>query len=715
MKPTTIVIAILCALFIHGTFAAVFTENNPVDRLTATAKTAIQKAPNWLREDLKDNLERMDATFQDIYGSMILNPSESRYRDEIAFCVANIGTANLQDPDFIPDLLEENAFYIYEHDQYLDYVRLVDVGNPDTNDDYYTTTFYLIEEDGSSVEYELPRDHYYWFIVHPKIEDEWAMYIDPAAVGDIPAAPPAGVFWRDWLFTFSEEIPETDDFYPVLRDRMAGVATLWGNTTTGAIGTLGTWIRDTLSFTSGAERPHQPVRIYKLHVGRCGEYQDYTSAVSRACLIPCLNTEAIGEDHVWNEFWHLRWIHWEPVNGDGYIDDPLVYENGWGKTFSGVFNVTGDGWTWDVIDRYSTGFCTVTATVLDANGDPVDGARLSLKNTGYPGVYGFAGSDGRITSLYGDGIACKAKISSDLGKFPDGSETFTISENTVSGETYTWIAQYPSATLPAIPWTVITSDESSSYRLDVQFEVTGEVQTGYYAFDKTNFFSRSSAGGSIDAFIVDSGNHQHYKASEAFEAYEVHPLASEGSIQFVLPSFDTWSFVLSARRKMTAEQNVDVSVTLQELQGSSWVDVTSVSRSLSLLPGDDYSASIPAGGSFGTRITMPSTMFHPGDTCWCRAYAYNPGLKASGTNIPMFVILDVYGELFFAPEFSSFSHYTIDDLQDAESQMIEVLPEFAWPQNAGVVSGIIWYAAMTNPEITGLLGNWDFMEFGWEE
>lgn len=707
-----LIILLLAQIPVAG--AAGFSETAPPDRLTAGAISAIQAAPIWVRNDLEDNFQRMDETNQDLYANMILNPSETRFRDEIAFCVANIGVSNLQDPDFIPDLLEENAFYIYDHDQYLDYVRLVDTGNPEIDEDYYTTTYYMFEEAGTPVEYQLPRDIYYWFIVHPKIEDEWAMHINPDAVGDIPAAPPTGVFWRDWLFTYTEEIPGTDDFYPILRDGMAGVQSLWGETTVGAIGALGNWIRGTMSFTSGTERPHQPVRIYKLHVGRCGEYQDYTTAASRACLIPCLNTEAIGEDHVWNEFWHERWIHWEPVNGDGYIDNPMVYEDGWGKSFSGVFNVAGDGWTWDVIDRYSSGYCTVNATVLDANGDPVDGARLALRNAGYAGCYGFAGSDGQISVQYGDGIPCKGKIVSELGKFPDGSATYDIASNTVSGDTYTWVAQYPAATLPSLPVTPVNSVETSIWRLDLQIDATA-VLTGYYAFDQTNIFSRPVIAGSVDAFIVDSENLTRFQAGQPFEAYAYQPFVEESSVQFILPCFDSWSVVLTTRRKLVTEQNVTITVNLQEQQGSGWITTETVTREISMMPGDDYIASITAGGVLGTRITMPSTLFQPGDPCWCRVYAYNPGFETAGVNIPLFVILDVYGELFFAPEFSGFSYYTIPDLQSAESFMYEVLPEFSWPANAGTVSGIRWYAAMTTPDITALLGSLDSFEFGWED
>jgi hypothetical protein len=710
-----LVAALLPVQFVSG---FIFDENMPPDRLTESAKQAILAAPRWVRQDLESNFKRMEPEFQDIYADMILNPSESRFRDEIAFCVANIGVANLQSPDFIPDLLEENVFYIYEHEQYLDYVDIVNAGNPDEDDNYYSTTVYWVEEDGDRVEYILPKDIYYWNIVHPKIDDEQAFYIDPDAVGGVPAPPPTGVFWRNWLFTITEPIGDTSDYYPILRDSMAGVDVLWGNTTTGAIGALGTWIRATMDFTSGQERPIQPVRIYTLHVGRCGEYQDYTSAAARACLIPVLNTMAVGEDHVWNEFWHQRWIHWEPVNGDGYIDNPMVYEDGWGKEFTGVFNVAGDGWTWDVIDRYSNGYCHVSATVLDANGDPVDGARLALRDGGWPSAFGFAGSDGEVTAMYGDNVKLEARINSELGRLPEAT-WHEIVDVTVDGEHYHWTAQYPDVTIPQIPWTPVVSQGNATQRLSIHFNVTGEMQSGYYNYDKQNIYSRFAPEGSVDMFIVDAYNYDLYRDGHSFEVHHVISFAENDSVVFDLPYTSKWTVVFSAERKLTSETHVSVTIQLNERQGQTWDVLTEVERDVSLLPGDVYSASIVAGDSSGTDlgvgIVKPSAMFRPGDPCSAAAYVFNADQMVQAFDIPFFVILDVYGEYFFAPEFNEFSHYTIPDLQSAESHRFQILPEFAWPQNAGAADGIIWYAAMTDPQITSLFGPLAYFEFGWEE
>ncbi len=691
------------------------TETLPPDRLTELATQSLNRAPVWLRDDLRDNLELMAPAYQDVYAQMILNPSDPRFTDEIAFCVANIAPELLQHAQFIPDLLEENAFYIYDHDQYLDYVRLVDVGEPGIDDHYYTTTFYQVEEAGIVTEYELDAEIYYWFIVHPKIEDEMVDYIDPASQSQ-HADPPVGVFWRDWIFTHTEQIPDSEDYYPVLRDALAGVPVLWkrqeGNDN-GAISTITQWILDVMDFGSGAERPIQPVRIYTLHLGRCGEHQDITSAAARAALIPCLNTQAIGEDHVWNEFYDGRFIHWEPVNF--YIDIPLVYENGWGKVFSGVFDVMGDGNVQDVIQRYSEGWCTVDVQVVDANGDPIDGAKVTAKPSGgYMGTYTFTGSDGMAHMEYGDGTSLLVRALTDIGKNPiNGSYELTAA--TENGGSYTWTAEI-AGTLPSIPVTDTESppEGTTEYRLNIAYQVNGEVLRGYYEFDKPNHFSRRIPGGNIDFFIVDRKNWDAYSTGDPFQGYEITWRSNDNNVQFEMPYADTWTVVLTAERKLQCKQLLDVSVTLQESTGDDWQDLGTVTRHLELYPGERYAVSVELPPELGVKLEMPSEYYRPGDECYLTAWLGNPGDPIAA--VPLFVLLDVEGMFFFWPEWKMLPDvsYGIVSLLSGTTP-VEILPVFQWPAGVGSASGIRFMGAMTDPAMTELLGTMDIISFGWGE
>lgn len=119
----------------------------------------------------------------------------------------------------------------------------------------------------------------------------------------------------------------------------------------------------------------------------------------------------------------------------------------------------------------------------------------------------------------------------------------------------------------------------------------------------------------------------------------------------------------------------------------------------------------PAGcDTTGVTIYMPSNFFRPGDLCYCDAIVCN----AEGSTLvgyPLFVILDVFGSYFFAPSFGDFDYYMMNFPPD--ETFVTVLPEFNWPEGAGSANGIIWYGAMTNPEMSALFGELGMFTFGW--
>jgi hypothetical protein len=113
----------------------------------------------------------------------------------------------------------------------------------------------------------------------------------------------------------------------------------------------------------------------------------------------------------------------------------------------------------------------------------------------------------------------------------------------------------------------------------------------------------------------------------------------------------------------------------------------------------------------GATISMPSDFFRGGDIFYLDVYLCNT--DNAQYNVPLFVILDVYGQLFFAPSFTEeFDMYDVT-LPPNEQIMKSILQQFTWPHGAGEASGIIFYAAMTDPEITGLFGELDMAVFGW--
>ncbi len=117
----------------------------------------------------------------------------------------------------------------------------------------------------------------------------------------------------------------------------------------------------------------------------------------------------------------------------------------------------------------------------------------------------------------------------------------------------------------------------------------------------------------------------------------------------------------------------------------------------------------PDSAVFGCRVVMPGHTFSPGDPCFCDVQVYNPGKELM--ELPLFVILDVFGSYYFAPSFSDFDYLKAE--LEPGMNTIHIIPGFEWPQDAGEASGILWYAALTDQDISKILGNLSTFEFGW--
>ncbi len=116
--------------------------------------------------------------------------------------------------------------------------------------------------------------------------------------------------------------------------------------------------------------------------------------------------------------------------------------------------------------------------------------------------------------------------------------------------------------------------------------------------------------------------------------------------------------------------------------------------------------------SLGAAVSMPAHYFAPGDPCSCTVTLCNPN-SATYSDVPLFVILDIMGNYYFAPGFSSFDRYTITLAPGTMDQI--VLEPFNWPTGAGSFSSAIWYAAMTNTDMSELFGELGTWSFGWGE
>jgi hypothetical protein len=548
----------------------------------------------------------MDDIHMDKYADLILG-AQSKYKDEIAFAIAHTPTENLkvlstnQSQVFV-----DNAELIYEIDQHLDYVQVIEKGD-------YTTTRYKFGEPGNTIDRELPRDIYYWYIVHPKITGENVHFVHPNdSDPDHPTDPAdGGRFWREYLFYHADESYPPDnsgapddgvDDYPqdvsppLLKDLLSGITTLWNGTRhyapggrpmdygENAVVRVSNWVGGTLILNqqevSDGERPTQPVRIAHHHNGNCGELQDLSVPAARTALIPAAGVLLLAEDHVWNEFYENGWHQWDNYwsHGGSVINNSENYWVGWGERGgSGIYKHGGDDDAWEVTDRYipDEDINHVTIRVEDINGNPVDGARvlvisywLTVTIEGYqtdipfPSIWNYTDSNGETrfklaTQTQADGNHnFSFKVISKVGSFESGKNELQHGQD----YTYTYSLE-GSAPNPQLDTNLLPNPNpsDSEYRIGASYQVvssyqeprnleTGryhprEIPAAKYPIDPSTNYE----GNHIDSFIADSQGFENYLRGYNFDSYELSEDSNSNSWEFDLPDFENWYFVLSNR------------------------------------------------------------------------------------------------------------------------------------------------------------------------
>jgi len=569
-------------IFSINTDADTIDKNELPDTLPSLVKEAIDYAPSWLRAALIDNFRQLTSDYQQIYANLILN-ANPHWVDEIAFQVAHIGYETLMDTIFEPTLIVENTRFLYKNDSLLQYVDIIDYGAPTTGGDYYSTTRYWVVENDDTIQYELPREYYYYYVVHPQLSDE-SPRMDAYVYNKI---------WREYLFY------DADPGYPVLSDKLKGVKILWDVTDTAqvypagrpfdstdcALNIIGNWTTETVPEAATGNRPIQPNVIAHEHNGNCGELQDILQAAARSALIPVVATMDPCEDHVWNEFYYKGWHEYQVDLGHGstHINDPSTgydVQHGGGKRVSSIWNWRSDGYPWTVTSRYSN-VCYLHVEVLDAWGLPVDGARILLYSEYLYGgltttTIGFTNSMGRCDFELGELRNFYAHINTTIGDYPEGEdETVKIISYSQTGAHYyktfyihNFIAS-PRAKLASPP-----TDSVCAYKLEISLNVPHELIHGYMRArhcgrgcecDPSPYYhtySEEVYPGNIDLYIVDDENYSDYLNGEEFQSLYIAENVSADTFAFVTPYLSKWYVIVSNEDALTTTRGLDITLKL---------------------------------------------------------------------------------------------------------------------------------------------------------
>jgi len=129
-------------------------------------------------------------------------------------------------------------------------------------------------------------------------------------------------------------------------------------------------------------------------------------------------------------------------------------------------------------------------------------------------------------------------------------------------------------------------------------------------------------------------------------------------------------------------------------------------------PDPTASPTIPCD-NLGVEIRYPATYFRPDDEFYLNLEICN-NLMHIMTDIPIFVILEVQGNFWFAPGWTQTVDYYQEDLPVALTEKLIINP-FLWPENAGSFNGAVFWSAITNPALTNILGDIGVWEFSWGE
>ncbi len=489
------------------------------DFLTDSSKMAVAIAPDWLKDDLADNLRRLGSN-QNRMAAAILNCPDKRYYDEICFEVAHLSPVTLNAID--PQILVDNVQQMYEIAPYLHYVEIVDYGDPLQGGNYYSTTRYRAIENGETTMVEIPRDIYYWWIVMPKGTDEEPEYVYNS-------------FWRDYLFN------QADSGYPVLREKLANTQVLWngeqgwwaGNgtpfdDTLPAVAVVGRWCAYTVPFSAQPDRPIQPNQIAHEHHGNCGEMQDILQAAARTALIPCGGVNDINEDHVWDEiWWQGKFEEWQVDLGGGptNIKNPgcaYDYDHGGSKNCSAIWDWRNDGWQRSVISTYSN-CCTLTVQVYDSTARPADGEIVKLSSEAWGGgmadcFYGVTDHNGRYTTTLGDNQNYYLVLDGPLGYYSAGQ--IIDSADDTPGSSFFYACTL-SARLDSLVILPDSGTPLNQYRLDVSYSAGHEALYGYDCHNSNgaNEYAITSAPGTIDFFLTDHDQFEDYLQGQQFRAF----------------------------------------------------------------------------------------------------------------------------------------------------------------------------------------------------
>jgi hypothetical protein len=587
--------------------------------LNPLCESAMNKCPNWLKDDLHRQFRKLAVFKLDgNFANLIIN-APNEIVDEISFQIANLSTESLKDSRFrnTMELLTENAQHIYDVVDSLKYVRLVEHGSY-ASGDFYTTTEYKVKDGGNFIWVEIPKEIYYWYVLMPKIDREGVYKQDKTSSSQFRTY---GYFWREYLwsnphsgFDYTQVNISTSKGSIDTIQRFGAIMQmpeyLWDRVHRAysfnrsfdpedhALDVLGNWASRALPIDAVDNRPFEPNQIIFEHDGNCHEDALLVAAACRTALIPIVHIGVHGEDHAYGMIWDEDWHHYEFFRGGfsnvispSFAGITNMYEGGsYGWTTSIAHTTRADGYKDVFSSYYNDKICTQKVLVLDKNGNPVDGAKVEFwcspgpYSSGWVDNVGFAWTDnnGMVELKVGAGKKYGYQVyHKSFGYIPSSTQANIINTTiALDGQTYETTAKFTSGDMPALPYGKrIDLPKTASYGLHIQFNAHGVI-AGQNLEDVQNstFSYKIPDDGSVSFFICDQANYTKYTSGQAFDYYFPVKNFNSGNLYLPLPSAGKWYVIFSNEEATTNLQQLEADVEI--ISDAVWAGVDAFSEKM---------------------------------------------------------------------------------------------------------------------------------------